>query len=83
MWGSLSHGQSNTGRRLSKSLPVDATPESALLDAAVGSLQIVALDQGGEVRGIGGGEYGQTGSGRSAYYVTQWTDTGLNLLRLP
>ena len=81
VWGSLSHGQGNTGRRMTKSLPLDATPEAPLLDADVGSLQMVALDTSGTVWGIGGGEYGQTGNGRqNAYYVTQWVDTGLHLL---
>ena len=80
VWGNLAHGQSGTGRRLTKSLPLDAAPGTAFLDAAVGSTQIAALTEEGEVWCIGGGEYGQTGSGRAAYYVCEWAPTGLHLL---
>ena len=81
VWGCLAHGQANTGKRPSKSLPVEATPDAPVLMAAVGSVQSAAVLENGRVVTIGGSEYGQSGAfSKGIYYVTNWADTELDLL---
>ena len=79
-WGSVYHGQVGNGTRVWRDVPTVACPVSGVVDADVGSLQSYLLLEDGTVMGCGCNEYGQTGGfHRLVYYVTNWTDTGLNL----
>ncbi len=80
-WGSVYHGQMGIGKQPSRSVPIAASPESNVIDCAVGSLQSYVLLDDGTLLSAGCNEYSQTGAfkHRTDYYVLSWEDTGLNL----
>ena len=80
-WGSVYHGQMGIGKHPSRSVSLQASPESNVADCAVGSLQSYVVLDDGTLYGAGCNEYSQTGAFkyRTDYYVTTWKNTGLNL----
>lgn len=79
VWGLASSGQVGLGKRPSKSLPVLAREN--VLDADVGSLACVLLQEDGVIVATGLNKYAQTGTLYKVYHmVAEWTANGVNLL---
>lgn len=80
VWGLASSGQVGLGKRPSKSLPV--LSRENVLDADVGSLACVLLQEDGTIVATGLNKYAQTGTLYKVYHmVAEWTANGVNLLK--
>lgn len=78
IWGISSSGQLGLGDRPSKSLPV--LSRENVVDADVGSLACVLLEEDGTVVATGLNKYAQTGTLYKIYHmVSTWAENGVNL----